>query len=840
MKAAQERSTSTPVRPLKDQALSPRVLSLIERHETSPVPTRATSNRELCSSGSDDTRTKFAQQDHPASIPSLDRKMQTLMNLQGREYLHSSLTSPIPPFRELSNPNLCPSGHSRATVLLEDQEHPTSIPASEQKAQTLLNREGQEFMHSNMTCLPIKPLREPSNPNLCPSGHSRATVLLEDQENPTTIPAADRKNLTLQSREGMEFLHSSNKCPMQPVREPSSHCHSVCQPDDVFVDSAHTANEPSMSLSNSRQPLRMASVHSIPSLGSLRTIPSTGYSTEISEEDDEILSEEETEPCLHYRDIRLDRPLLSPLPLKHTDANSLESDNGDDCSNICASEVAALKKHWADLGKRIDAMTTAQLPHDAAAFVIGGSMANLLERIEAMESQLGLVASVSHERTSRKMSSSIRITDKRPSLGSPQPEKSTSRSASTARTSTRRSQLMRGSCSSETTTTKSNESRSKSVDAVKRSTQASRPRRCRSNSFEKPASKSVSRKPRSKPGQKGERESTQDGTGSAHCDSPHATGDVSDANLSRCSIVNIKDNSGGSNSRRLQAQNRRNSRDASTVMLELGSSEATTTKSNAHRSKSMDVVNRLVTRSTLKSVSGKPRSKPRQNQEGESIHNGTGSTHCSPPHPAVNSTGASSSRRSVTMKDSSGASSSRRSMIVKEISGASSSRRSVTKKDSSGGSSSSRLQAKTTVKLENGTSRRLSSGRPRARAKNVHFDGHKSESDVTGQRALKIKGRPGQPMDAALKALTKPSPITSKGHRLKSSPGGRHRLSQSARTLSVPHFGKEAQGRMPAVGDLESGNKADEDCCESHIGHQSLAPVACRVVRSRSVKGLVF
>jgi hypothetical protein len=122
-----------------------------------------------------------------------------------------------------------------------------------------------------------------------------------------------------------------------------------------------------------------------------------------------------------------------------------------------------------------------------------------------------------------------------------------------------------------------------------------------------------------------------------------------------------------------------------------------------------------------------------------------------------------------------------------DSSGAGSSRRSVTMKDGSGGSSSSRRQSlnrrnsrePASVKLEQSSSRRMSSGRLRVRAKLMHVDGSKSETDVTGhQPAQKVKGRQGQPLDADLNALSrspsKPSPITSKGRRLKSSSGSHH------------------------------------------------------------------
>ncbi|CAB9505151.1 expressed unknown protein [Seminavis robusta] len=479
-RGSSRRSTASApaIRPTVSQELSMRALNLLDRYNRGGQhqPTRSESCSDLCYSRTTPVLKKKTKKDR-ANIPSLDQKIQTLMNLEGHEALHSSLiSSPIPPQRELSNPNLCPSGHSRATVLLEDQVHPTTIPDPHQKEQTFRNRQGQEFLHSSMTS-PLQPFREPSNPNLCPSGHSRASSSTVDH--PTTvIPDIDQKALTLRQNQSM---HSSSPL-IKPTREPSNRSillgTSSSHHNSVATPSAHP---------------------SLPSLMSLPTTPNTVTSTTIasyvfdeacSEEDDDILSEEETETTYHHHDITLKYPLLGPTT-SATNTVALAS-VGENVERV-DDDVSQLKRYWADLGERIHAMEeeSAEKATTTANWDIEGSLAELLKRIEAIESQ-----QAKRDQQELKMVGG-RVAEKKPSLG-PSPmekSKSKSRSASSAKTASS-SRTKKSSRSSHTTTgtTTTKPRRSKSADAGPRKSSRSKKR---SESVSRPSSssKSTSQKP---------------------------------------------------------------------------------------------------------------------------------------------------------------------------------------------------------------------------------------------------------------------------------------------------------------------------------------------------------
>jgi len=188
------------------------------------------------------------------------------------------------PTKESSKPDVCASQRPSKTCLTVEEELEFSIPSLDQKALTMLNVNDSQFLHSSTTS-PIQPVREPSNPNLCPSFRSSRTCL------PTT-------------NQGKTDLSK----------------------DGASADAVSDFDVPPASILNSKQPLRMASVKSLPSLEPA----SSSLMTE--EEDGDEAEDIQSQP---------------------DDGENVLSPN---CTIPKDSELVALKKSLTDLGQCIEAI----------------------------------------------------------------------------------------------------------------------------------------------------------------------------------------------------------------------------------------------------------------------------------------------------------------------------------------------------------------------------------------------------------------------------------------------------------------------------------------------------
>ena len=322
---------------------------------------------------------------------------------------HTSNTSPNQPFREPSNPNLllpsnthpCSSLRSEARTCISElssSDNDTSIGYDGESFTTTStlgtrDRDGaallhdNRFWHTNTQYSPMimMPTREPSNPSLqqlLPSSslHSMGSNSLGSTSTWATIHSKSKQHEPKSNKQCLIVL--------QEVQEEATAQDSENIPGS---DNNGSNRSRSKSHSNSRKPLRLASLRSI-------HIDDMGVSEEDDdicsvEEEEEVEEAEEQDPSRHHHhdDITLEVPLLGPATSKAPSVMegalpSIFELKQPVLQANSSSEVETLKKSLLELGQRIQAIESAQ---QGQQHVPNDEMANIQSSFQDLVQQLG-------------------------------------------------------------------------------------------------------------------------------------------------------------------------------------------------------------------------------------------------------------------------------------------------------------------------------------------------------------------------------------------------------------------------------------------------------------------